>query len=95
MLALKNVLAEQERVGTLVFVEVGTGVSVGGAKGGGELAQVSRHKQVLCVTHYLSWQLWRTLTSVERGSAGQNFTEVVKLTASAHGELARLTGAAR
>ena len=52
MLALKNVLAEQEDIGTLVFDEVDTGVSGRAAQKVAEkLAQVSRHKQVLCVTH--------------------------------------------
>ena len=52
MLALKNVLAEQEAVGTLVFDEVDTGVSGRAAQKVAEkLAQVSRSKQVLCVTH--------------------------------------------
>ena len=52
MLALKNVLAEQESIGTLVFDEVDTGVSGRAAQKVAEkLAQVSRRKQVLCVTH--------------------------------------------
>jgi DNA repair protein RecN (Recombination protein N) len=52
MLALKNVLAEQDFVGTLVFDEVDTGVSGRAAQKVAEkLAQVSRSKQVLCVTH--------------------------------------------
>ena len=52
MLALKNVLAENELIGTLVFDEVDTGVSGRAAqKVAAKLAQVSRGKQVLCVTH--------------------------------------------
>ena len=52
MLALKNVLAEQESIATLVFDEVDTGVSGRAAQKVAEkLAQVARHKQVLCVTH--------------------------------------------
>ena len=52
MLALKNVLAEQASIGTLVFDEVDTGVSGRAAQKVAEkLAQVSRRKQVLCVTH--------------------------------------------
>jgi len=52
MLALKNVLAEQDDVGTLVFDEVDTGVSGRAAQRVAEkLAAVSLHKQVLCVTH--------------------------------------------
>ena len=52
MLALKNVLAEQESIATLVFDEVDTGVSGRAAQKVAEkLAQVARRKQVLCVTH--------------------------------------------
>lgn len=52
MLALKNVLAGQESIATLVFDEVDTGVSGRAAQKVAEkLTQVARHKQVLCVTH--------------------------------------------
>ena len=52
MLAMKNVLAEQDRVNTLVFDEVDTGVSGRAAQKVAEkLKSVARNKQVLCVTH--------------------------------------------
>ncbi len=52
MLAMKNVLAEQDRVQTLVFDEVDTGVSGRAAQKVAEkLRNVARTKQVLCVTH--------------------------------------------
>lgn len=52
MLALKNVLAENDDVATLVFDEVDTGVSGRAAqKVAQKMADVARHKQVLCVTH--------------------------------------------
>ena len=52
MLAMKNVLAEQDRVQTLVFDEVDTGVSGRAAQKVAEkLRSVARNKQVLCVTH--------------------------------------------
>ena len=52
MLAMKNVLAEQDRVPTLIFDEVDTGVSGRAAqKVAVKLHSVSRNKQVLCVTH--------------------------------------------
>ena len=45
MLALKNVIAEKDSIGTLIFDEIDTGVS-------GRAAQkISRLRQVLCVTH--------------------------------------------
>ncbi len=52
MLALKNVLAEQDSVMTMVFDEVDTGVSGRAAQRVAEkLAKLSRTRQVLCVTH--------------------------------------------
>ena len=52
MLAMKNVLAEQDRVNTLIFDEVDTGVSGRAAQKVAEkLKSVARNKQVLCVTH--------------------------------------------
>lgn len=52
MLAIKNVLAEQDAVGTLIFDEVDAGVSGRAAQKVAEkLRAVSRGKQVLCVTH--------------------------------------------
>ena len=52
MLALKTVLAESDRVPVLIFDEVDAGV--GGAVAevmGTRLRDLSRHHQVLCVTH--------------------------------------------
>ena len=52
MLAMKNVLAEKDQVGTLIFDEVDTGVSGRAAqKVALKLRSVAAHKQVLCVTH--------------------------------------------
>ncbi len=52
MLAMKNVLAEQDRVATLIFDEVDTGVSGRAAQKVAEkLRNVANNKQVLCVTH--------------------------------------------
>ncbi len=52
MLALKNVLAEQDQVSTLIFDEVDAGVSGQAAQRVGEkLLSVAGSKQVLCVTH--------------------------------------------
>ena len=52
MLAMKNVLAEQDQVNTLIFDEVVTGVSGRAAQKVAEkLRSVAAHKQVLCVTH--------------------------------------------
>ena len=98
MLALKNVLAEQESVGTLVFDEVDTGVSGRAAQKVAEkLAQVSRRKQVLCVTHLPQLDAMAdTHFSVEKGEAkGRTFTHVVLLDREQRkAELARITGGA-
>ena len=52
MLAIKNVLSEQDRVATLIFDEVDTGVSGRAAQKVAEkLRSVASNKQVLCVTH--------------------------------------------
>lgn len=99
MLALKNVLAEQERVGTLVFDEVDTGVSGRAAQKVAEkLAQVSRRKQVLCVTHLPQLAAMAdSHFSVEKGERkGRTFTEVVRLDREQRkAELARLTGGSK
>ena len=98
MLALKNVLAENEDIGTLVFDEVDTGVSGRAAQKVAEkLAQVSRHKQVLCVTHLPQLAAMAdTHFSVEKGERdGRTYTAVVLLDRQQRREeLARLTGGA-
>ena len=52
MLAIKNVLAEQDQVPTLIFDEVDTGVSGRAAvKVAEKLHCIAKNKQVLCITH--------------------------------------------
>ena len=52
MLAMKNVFSEKDEVETLVFDEIDTGVSgIAASRVGEKLAELSRRKQVLCVTH--------------------------------------------
>ncbi len=98
MLALKNVLAENESIGTMVFDEVDTGVSGRAAQKVAEkLAQVSRHKQVLCVTHLPQLAAMAdTHFSVEKGErGGRTHTAVAELDREGRmDELARLTGGA-
>ena len=95
MLALKNVLAENDQVGTLVFDEVDTGVSGRAAQKVAEkLADVARSKQVLCVTHLPQLAAMAdTHFSVEKGECkGRTFTQVETLDRQRRKEeLARLT----
>ena len=95
MLALKNVLAENDDVATLVFDEVDTGVSGRAAqKVAQKLAQVARHKQVLCVTHLPQIAAMADVHfSVEKGEkAGRTYTAVEALDRGRRqAELARLT----
>ena len=52
MLSIQNVLADQDEIGTLIFDEVDTGISGRASqKVGLKLKQVSRGRQILCVTH--------------------------------------------
>ena len=52
MLAMKNVFAENDPVGTMIFDEIDTGVSgIAAQRVGEKLYSVSLGKQVMCVTH--------------------------------------------
>ena len=96
MLALKNVLAEQDSVMTMVFDEVDTGVSGRAAQRVAEkLAKLSRTRQVLCVTHLPQLAAMAdTHFGVEKGEEnGRTLTKVVALDRAARrGEIARLSG---
>ena len=83
MLAIKNVLAEKDGIGTIIFDEVDTGVSGRAAqKIGKKLAEVARHRQVICVTHLApvaacAAHHYRIFKTVEDG---RTFTRVEELT---------------
>ena len=98
MLALKNVLAEDDGIGTLVFDEVDTGVSGRAAQKVAEkMADVARRKQVLCVTHLPQIAAMAdTHFSVEKGERdGRTYTNVERLDREGRREeLARLVGGA-
>ena len=95
MLALKNVLAENDDVSTLVFDEVDTGVSGRAAqKVARKMADVARTKQVLCVTHLPQIAAMAdNHFCVEKGEAdGRTFTAVERLDRERRrAEIARLT----
>jgi DNA repair protein RecN (Recombination protein N) len=96
MLAMKNVLSENELITTLVFDEVDTGVSGRAAsKVARKMAQVARHKQVLTVTHLPQIAAMADVHfSVEKGEReGRTFTAVERLSVERRKEeLSRLTG---
>lgn len=98
MLALKNVLAQRDRVPTLIFDEVDTGVSGRAAQHVAEkLKSVSENKQVLCVTHLPQLAaLADTHFLIEKSEHdGRTFTAVTPLDFEGRKrELARIIGGA-
>ena len=98
MLAMKNVLAEQDQVATLIFDEVDTGVSGRAAQKVAEkLRSVAKNKQVLCVTHLpqLAALASSHLLIAKEERAGRTYTTVTPLdTEGRKRELARIIGGA-
>jgi DNA repair protein RecN (Recombination protein N) len=96
MLAMKNAFSERERVETLVFDEIDTGVSgVAAQRVAEKLAQLSRDKQVLCVTHLPQIAAMAdTHFLIEKREQGdRTFTDVSQLDDKGRAmELARLHG---
>lgn len=96
MLAMKNVLAEKDQVGTLIFDEVDTGVSGRAAQKVAEkLRSVAAHKQVLCVTHLpqLAALANTHLLIAKSERDGRTFTSVTPLDLEGRKrELARIIG---
>ena len=98
MLAMKNVLAEQDQVATLIFDEVDTGVSGRAAQKVAEkLRSVAKNKQVLCVTHLpqLAALANTHLLIAKSERDGRTYTSVVPLDLEGRKrELARIIGGA-
>ena len=98
MLAMKNVLAEQDHVNTLIFDEVDTGVSGRAAQKVAEkLKSVARTKQVLCVTHLPQLAaMGDTHLLIAKGERdGRTYTTVTPLDLEGRKrELARIIGGA-
>ncbi len=96
MLAMKNVLATDDGIASLVFDEVDAGVSGRAAQKVAEkMADVARHKQVLCVTHLPQIAAMADAhLRVEKGEEkGRTFTHVLQLERQGRREeLARLIG---
>ena len=98
MLAMKNVLAEQDQVATLIFDEVDTGVSGRAAQKVAEkLRSVAKTKQVLCVTHLpqLAALANTHLLIAKAERDGRTYTTVTPLDLEGRKrELARIIGGA-
>ena len=98
MLAMKNVLAEQDQVATLIFDEVDTGVSGRAAQKVAEkLRSVAKTKQVLCVTHLpqLAALANTHLLIAKEERSGRTYTTVTPLDLEGRKrELARIIGGA-
>ena len=98
MLAMKNVLAEQDQVATLIFDEVDTGVSGRAAQKVAEkLRSVAKTKQVLCVTHLpqLAALANAHLLIAKSERDGRTYTTVTPLDLEGRKrELARIIGGA-
>ena len=96
MLAMKNVLAEQDQVATLIFDEVDTGVSGRAAQKVAEkLRSVAKTKQVLCVTHLpqLAALANTHLLIAKEERQGRTYTTVTPLDLDGRKrELARIIG---
>jgi DNA repair protein RecN (Recombination protein N) len=96
MLALKNVLTENDEIDTLVFDEIDAGVSgIAAQRVGEKLSSLARRRQVLCVTHLPQIAAMADIHfSIEKSEInGRTFTYVNSLDEDGRmHEIARLTG---
>lgn len=94
MLALKCVIADKDNVPTLIFDEIDTGVSGRAAqKIGRKLCELSKYRQVLCVTHLAQLAVYndnhilieknqdssRTVTTVRSLNADEKKYEIARI----------------
>lgn len=96
MLAIKNVSAEKEDTPTMIFDEIDTGVSGRAAqKIGVKLRQVSKTRQVICVTHLsqIAVMADNHLLIEKTSSEDSTVTSVTRLDREQRiGEIARILG---
>ena len=96
MLALKTIMADKDKIETMIFDEIDTGVSGRAAlKVASKLKQVSCGKQVLCVTHLGQLMAYADNHYLIEKAArdGKTYTSVTPLDMEGRkGEIARITG---
>ncbi len=96
MLAIKNVIAEKEETPTMIFDEIDTGVSGRAAqKIGVKLRQVSKTRQVICVTHLSQIAVMADNHLLIEKTSGKDstFTNVTRLDREQRvNEIARILG---
>lgn len=96
MLAMKQVLSRSDPVPTMIFDEIDTGVSgIAAQRVGEKLAELSREKQVLCVTHLpqIAAMADQHAVIVKTEQQGRTITEVTMLDHTGRQyEIARLHG---
>lgn len=103
MLAIKNVLADVDKVSTMVFDEIDTGISGKAANSVSEkLKAISKKHQVLCVTHlaniaakgdynyYISKAVEenRTKTNIKKLSEDETIKEIARIASGNTNEIA-------
>lgn len=95
MLAIKNVLSDKDDIATLIFDEIDTGVSGSAAeKIALKLDQVSKGRQVICVTHLarIAAQADRHMKIMKSVDGSNTFTEIKPLDFDGRAaEIARIT----
>ena len=96
MLSIKNVLADRDNIGTLIFDEVDTGVSGRAAqKIGKKLRQVAQNRQVIVVTHLAQVACYgqHHLLILKEAREGRTYTAIRPLAGEERvQELARIIG---
>ncbi len=95
MLAIKNVLSDKDDIQTLIFDEIDTGVSGSAAeKIALKLSEVSKGRQVICVTHLarIAAQADRHMKIMKSVDGEKTFTEINALDFEGRAaEIARIT----
>lgn len=94
MLALKSIMADKEKTGTLIFDEIDTGISGKTAwKVSEKMAVLGKEHQLICITHLpqIAAMADTHFMIEKREKAGRSVTEIFKLkNENVIGEIARL-----